>query len=322
MHDASVSISFFRIRDIMFNIFLLVLPIFLVLFLGNVMMRLTLMTPDFTTVANRLIYNVCLPVLLFYKIAESRFDEVFSLKLIVIMAVAVGIMFIISFPVSYLLRFPKTSAGTFAMLNFRANYAYMGLPVSYYAFGDQGLAVGSIFMAFIVPYVNMLSVVALNLSGTQRFDRMVFLKNTLFNPLAVACFLGILFSLFSVPLPRFFLRTLEIISGVTLPLALFAIGATTNMDRLRGSIRMVSVSTIMKLAVLPMLAFIIVKLTGIPITLPEKVMIVMLASPSATVNYVLASVLDGDTDVAAGSIVASTLLSIVSFVLWIHHLSI
>lgn len=306
----------------MLNIFLLVLPIFLVLLLGNMLMRLKLMTPDFTTVANRLIYNVCLPVLLFYKIAESRFDEVFSLKLIVIMAVAVGIMFIISFPVSYVLRFPKTSAGTFAMLNFRANYAYMGLPVSYYAFGDQGLAVGSIFMAFIVPYVNMLSVVALNLSGTQRFDRMIFLKNTLLNPLAVACFLGIVFSVFAVPLPRFLLRTLEIISGVTLPLALFAIGATTNMDRLRGSIRMVSASTIMKLAVLPMLAFVIVRLTGTPITLPEKVMIVMLAAPSATVNYVLASVLDGDTDVAAGSIVASTLLSIVSFVLWIHHLSI
>jgi malate permease and related proteins len=306
----------------MLKIFLLVLPIFLVLVLGNLLMRLKLMTGEFIMVASRLIFNVCLPVLLFYKISQSKFDEVYSLKLILIMGAAVSIMFIMSFAVAYALRLPKKSAGTFAMNNFRANYAYMGLPVCLYAYGQQGLAIASIFMAFVVPYVNMLSVLALSISEAKAFDRKLFIRNTLLNPIAVSCFLGIGFSLFSIPLPPFISTTLDIISGITLPLSLFSIGATTNMALLRGSISTVSISTALKLIGLPLLALLFLIFTKTPIGLPEKVMIIMLAAPCATVNYILASVMDGDTDIASGTIVASTLLSILSFVGWLHYLSI
>jgi malate permease and related proteins len=306
----------------MLKIFLLVLPIFLVLLLGNLLMRLKLMTTDFIMVASRLIFNVCLPVLLFFKISQSKFDEVYSLKLILIMGAAVTIMFALSFAVAYALRLPKGSAGTFAMNNFRANYAYMGLPVCFYAYGEQGLAIASIFMAFIVPYVNMLSVLALSISESKAFDRKLFLRNTLLNPIAVSCLLGIGFSLFPIPLPQVISTTLDIISGITLPLSLFSIGATTNMALLRGSISTVSISTTMKLAGLPLIALLFLKFTGAPISLPEKVMIIMLSAPCATVNYILASVMDGDTDIAAGTIVASTLLSILSFVGWLHYLSV
>jgi predicted permease len=51
-------------------------------------------------------------------------------------------------------------------------------------------------------------------------------------------------------------------------------------------------------------------------------MLIMLAAPCATVNYVLASVMEGDTDIAAGTIVATTSLSIFSFVGWLHYLSV
>lgn len=305
----------------MLKIFLLVLPIFIVLLIGNLLMRLKLMTMDFITVASRLIFNVCLPVLLFSKISQSRFDEVYSLNLILIMGAAVSAMFVLSFPAAWAIRLPKRSAGTFAMNNFRANYAYMGLPVCLYAYGEQGLALASIFMAFIVPYVNMLSVLALSISGSKGSGRKLFLKNTLLNPIAVSCLIGIVFSLFSIPLPPVISTTLEIISGITLPLALFSIGATTQMPLLRGSFRIVTVSTAMKLFGLPLLALLFLKFTGTPIRLPEKVMIIMLSAPCATVNYVLASVMDGDTDIASGTIVTSTLLSILSFVAWLHYLS-
>lgn len=305
----------------MLKIFLLVLPIFLVLLTGNLLMRLNLMTADFISVASRLIFNVCLPVLLFYKISASRFDEVYSPMLILTMGAAITLMFALSFAAAYLLRLPKRSAGTFAMNNFRANYAYMGLPVCFYAYGEQGLAIASIFMAFIVPYVNMLSVLALSLSAAKAFDRNLFLKNTLLNPIAVSCLIGIGFSVFSIPVPAVIATTLDIISGITLPLSLFAIGATTNMALLRGSIGTVAISTALKLIGLPLLALLFLKAAGTPVTLPDKVMIIMLSAPCATINYVLASVMEGDTDIASGTIVASTLLSILSFVGWLHYLS-
>jgi predicted permease len=216
-------------KGVMLNIFFLVLPIFLILILGNLLIRFSLITADFISVSNRLVFYLCLPVLLFYQISTSQFNEVFSLRLILIMAAAVSVMFVLSFVLAFLLRYPRAGAGTFAMNNFRANYAYMGLPVCLSAYGDHGLAIGSIYMAFIVPYVNMLSVLSLAISGSMKFDLKLFLKNTLLNPIALSCLAGILFSIYSVPLPPFISKTLEIISGVTLPLALFAIGAGTNL---------------------------------------------------------------------------------------------
>jgi predicted permease len=306
----------------MFDIFLLVLPIFLVMFLGNALLRMKLINEPFINTANKLIFNVCLPVLLFFKISQSAFSDVFNPQLLLIMLTAVGIMFPASFLVGGITRTSKRSVGTFAMNNFRANYAYMGLPVSYYAFGEPGLAIGSILMAFIVPYVNVLSVAALSLTGGGGFDKRTFLKNTLLNPLAIACVLGILFSVFQIPVVDFLYRTMEIISGVTLPLALFAIGATLSRDRIRGSMPIITTSIIMKLVLLPLIAYGIFRIFGIPVGLPEKVLIVMLSAPSATVNYVLASVMGGDSDLAAGTIVLGTTVSIFSFVFWLHTLGV
>jgi predicted permease len=277
---------------------------------------------DLHPTANKLIFNVCLPVLLFFKISQSAFSDVFNLQLLLVMLTTVGIMFPASFLVGGVTRTPKRSVGTFAMNNFRANYAYMGLPVSYYAFGEPGLAIGSILMAFIVPYVNVLSVTALSLTGGSGFDKRTFLKNTLLNPLAIACVLGILFSVFQIPVADFLSRTMEIISGVTLPLALFAIGATLSRDRIRGSMPIITTSIVMKLVLLPLIAYGIFRIFGIPVGLPEKVLIVMLSAPSATVNYVLASVMGGDSDLAAGTIVLGTTVSIFSFVFWLHTLGV
>jgi len=48
----------------------------------------------------------------------------------------------------------------------------------------------------------------------------------------------------------------------------------------------------------------------------------MLSAPTATVNYVLASQMQGDTDMAGSSIVLTTLLSIFTFSLWLFVLGV
>jgi hypothetical protein len=46
----------------------------------------------------------------------------------------------------------------------------------------------------------------------------------------------------------------------------------------------------------------------------------MLSSPAATVNYILASEMGGDKDLASSVIILSSALSIFSFVFWISIL--
>jgi len=191
--------------------------------------------------------------------------------------------------------------------------------VSYYAFGDSGLLYASVFMAFLVPLVNLLSVVSLGIfSGRSSVS--VFIKNTLLNPLAVACFFGLAASYSNIVFPQFVNRTLIIVSGVTLPLALFCIGGSLSLRQLKGNILIIFLSSGFKLLIMPSLVLILLSLFKQPIDTMAKVLVVMAASPSATVNYILASTMGGDVDSTSGTIVTTTLLSIFTYVFWLSLL--
>jgi predicted permease len=299
----------------MIQIVQIVLPIFIVLFLGWFIKQIKLIDDDFIKTANKLIFNVCLPVLLYYKISAADFRAVISVSHLAIMTVAILVTFVVGFALAIVMR--SNAAGTFSMNSFRANYAYMGLPVSAYAYGDQGLVISSVLMAFIVPMVNFMSVVSLSISMKEGRSLKPFLKNTFLNPLAIACVLGIITSLLGVSFPVFIDRSLAIISGVTLPLALFSVGGSMSRERLKGDMPPAMVSSFAKLLIMPAVAFFILKAFNIDFDITSKTLIIMLSAPTATVNYVLAAEMKGDTALTGSTIVISTLLSIFTFSFWL-----
>ncbi len=303
----------------MLTILFIVLPIFLVIFLGKALQLVGIINSSFIKTANRLIFNVCLPILLFHKISSANIHHVLNVRILLIMAATIVSMFVISFAVAKTPIIPQRSGGSFMMNNFRANYAYLGLPVSYYAFGDPGLLHASILMAFMVPLVNLLSVLSLGLFSGRR-STAAFIKNTLFSPLAIACIAGLAVSYAEIVFPEFITRTLDIISGVTLPLALFCIGASLAIRQIKGNLFVIFLSTGFKLLLMPAVAIVLLWFFEQPVNTLTKVLVVMVASPTATVNFVLAATMGGDTDSTSGTIVISTLLSIFSYVFWLTYL--
>jgi hypothetical protein len=294
------------------------MPIFIVILIGNMLLRSKLIDHAFINSSNKLVMNVFLPALLFYEITKSNFNEVFSYKHVIITLGAILIMFLISFPLGNLLKLSKATNRTFISNNFRANCTFIGLPVAFYAFGAQGLAIASIYLAFMVPLNNILGIMVYNTGGFKIADIKAMIRSTFFNPLIIACFLGIIFAMLDISLPAFINKTFSILSGVALPLALIGIGVNINIDHINGNKTIIAISSIMKLVFLPLIAFVIFKLFGIEnFGLLERVAIILLASPSAQVNYIFASAMDGDPDLASGGIIFSTILSALSLVAWI-----
>ena len=206
---------------------------------------------------------------------------------------------------------------------FHANLGYVGLAVAYYYLGQEGLARASIIAGFIMILQNILAVVALQTYGEQarRAPR----------PVAAWC------SRFSAtrsswpPRPGFFSpsrarllpqvvdRTLQIISSLALPMALLLIGATLSLEMLRrGFWRPCRWSACLKLVLLPAH-----RIRAVPFSwnfpagtyLPA---LILLASPTATLTYVMAEEMSGDPQFAVAAISASTLLSAVSYSIWLH----
>lgn len=293
----------------------IVLPVFSVIALGWLLRRIGLIDGLFLKQTNRLVYYVCLPLLLFYKIGSADFFANFNGRLIVGSILAITITFIASYLYSVNRGYPNNARGVFSQGAFRGNLAYMGLAITLNAYGEAGLTKAGILMGFVVPFLNLYAIFALlwphRGDGEQR-GTSFWLRQIILNPLIIASFLGIIWSFLDLPLPLVFERSLGIATGMTLPLALLAIGGGFSVERLRGDLAKAALASGIKTIWLPILA------AGLLISLGVGGMdlgigILIAGTPAATANYIMADQLKGDAELAGTIVMLSTLVSAVTY---------
>ncbi|WP_277053128.1 AEC family transporter [Zestomonas thermotolerans] len=98
------------------------------------------------------------------------------------------------------------------------NSGNMGLPMSLYAFGEQGLALAVAF--FLVLSVGHFSL-GLVLSGAERSPRKL-----LTHPILISLALALPLVYFDLQLPRWLSNTIGLLGGMTIPLMLITLGVS------------------------------------------------------------------------------------------------
>lgn len=294
---------------------LIVLPIFLVIALGYLLRRLGLLDQNFLFQTNRLVFFIFLPLLLFYKISQADFSTYFNGPLVIGSALVIVLGFTISYGYAALRRYPPATHGSFCQGCFRGNLAYVGLAICLNAYGEEGLTRAGILMGFLVPVLNLFAVLALTLpnpgdKNTQ--GKPVWFNQLLLNPLIIASFIGLIWSYFNLPLPAVLDRSLQIITGLTLPLALIAIGGSFSLERLKGDLRPTILASAVKLFLLPLLATLLLTILGVR-GIDLAIGILLAATPAATANYIMAHQLSSDSELAGSIVMLSTLGSAVSY---------
>ncbi|KUJ96369.1 MAG: malate permease [Desulfonauticus sp.] len=294
-----------------------VLPVFLLIFLGYGLKKVGLISETFLQEGNKVIYYVFLPLLIFYKIALADFKTSFNPYLVLASYLALILCFLA------FMHIPNKSPalkGTFVMSSLRGNLAYIGLSVIYQAYGDKGLLIGSVLMGFLAPLLNLISVLAFAFrKDIQVSIKHIIVKEILLNPLILASFLGIAFSLWEIKLPILIDRTIALSSGLTLPLALISIGGTFTFEKIKGNLKILVLSTGCKLFFLPLLTYLCLLLFPIE-PLEKAVALILAATPTAIATYVMAQELKGDLHLARSLVMLTTLLSIFSFTLYLFLL--
>ncbi len=293
----------------------IVLPVFSVIALGWLLRQWGLIDAPFLKQTNRLVYYVCLPLLLFYKIGTADFFANFNGRLIFGSIAAVTITFAASYFYTVIRNYPNETRGVFSQGCFRGNIAYMGLAITLNAYGEAGLTKAGILMGFLVPFLNLYAIFALlwpHRSDGEHRSASFWLRQIILNPLILASFLGILWSFLNLPMPLVFERSLKIASGMTLPLALLAIGGGFSLERLRGDLVKASLVSGIKTVWMPILAAIL--LIGLGVRGMDLGIGVLIAgTPAATANYIMADQLKGDAELAGTIVMLSTLLSAVTY---------
>ena len=298
-----------------------IIPIFLVIFVGWFARKKQFLPDGFLGPANRLVYYLAIPAMIFRAISRASFREEFNIHVLLITLLCVLVVFLIVWVLTTLTGMARQLRGTFIQSTFHGNLGYIGLAVVFYYLGDSGLARGSIFAGFIMILQNILAVVTLQLHS-DRTDKKggaasENVRRIVGHPVILSALGGILFSLSGMPLPVIADRSLAILSGMALPLALLLIGASLSFELIKARIKNILSASLFKLVVMPGLGVFLFKLFSIPASdyLPA---FILLASPTATLTYVMAKEMKGDSDFAVAAISGCTLLSAVSFAIWLN----
>ena len=105
----------------------LVLPIFLVIFIGIVLRYLNIITLEYNKISSKIIFNIALPLFLFKKIRENNYTFEGSAGFILFAVVSTIIFFVLMWIVASLFKLSDEVRGVFIQGAFRGNYAIVGL---------------------------------------------------------------------------------------------------------------------------------------------------------------------------------------------------
>ncbi len=300
-----------------------VFPVFLVIAIGAGARRYRFLGESFIDTANSLVYYLLLPVLLFHSIGTSNFREAFSAPLVIGGYAATAATFLLAVLLSRRLGITPAEQGSFVQGTFRANLAYVGLPIVLNAVGGGGLRKAGILLGFMVPLLNGLSIVALvtpHGGGRDRGREAIrILKQIVTNPIIVSSFLGVAWSLLKLPLPGLVEKTLAILSSATLPLSLLCLGGSFSFERARSGFRLAAIASGMKVVLLTAMGLAVYRALGVSGD-DLRVGAIMLGCPTAVVTYVMASQLKGDPDLSGTIVIVSTAVSAFTITGWLFVL--
>ena len=301
------------------NIVSTIVPVFVIIFLGLYAKLRGFFSPDFLSQANRLVYYIAIPAMIFSSIAKASLKTEVHLSVILITFFALIAVAAAAFGLARVLNMPRPSKGSFIHCAFHGNLGYIAFAVAFYYLGNPGFVKTAIISGFVMILQNVMAVFVLQFhseknEGSPKLKDT--LKKTMANPVILSALAGILFSFFSIPLPEILDRSLDILKGMALPLALLIIGASLSFESLKPRLRNVGIATFLKLILTPAIGFFLFRIFSIQ---PEHYLpgLIVLASPTATLTYIMAKEIGGDPDFAVAAISICTLLSSVTYGFWL-----
>ncbi len=287
-------------------------PVFVIVFLGYLLKKRGQINSEFVNVASGLVFNICLPILIFIAMLQNQVDLSLQIPLALYCLFAAAFCFIL-FWWGSAYHVAPADRGVVVQGAFRSNLGIIGLALCGKAFGQEGLVVGAVILAVVVPIFNVLSVYALNrsLATKQSFSLLKTVKDVIKNPLIIAILLGVAFTQAGIGLPKVMYDAGAYLAAMTLPLALICIGGTLSLRELTFNSRLSSMAVFAKLIVVPLIAVLPAYYLGFS-SIELGCILLMFASPTATASFVMVRSLGGNYALASNIIVLSTLLSVIS----------
>lgn len=311
-----------------------VMPIVLLIVLGYLLRQKGVLTDQFLSVGNKLVFSVCLPVMMFVNvygiasISDVRWD------ICLYSVAAVTLLFLLGIVLALAVTPVPERRGVLLQCSFRSNFAIIGMPLAATLGGEAGAAVAAVLSAVTVPVFNVLAVIALSAfrreNGRPVSGRKLLLdvvRNPLIDGVAlgvaallirqwqVAQFGSVVFSL-QRDLPWLYSAAKDL-KSIASPLALLLLGGQFRFSAVKALWKEVAAGTVCRTVVAPLLGVGGAVLLGswgvVQCGAAEyPALIALFGSPVAVSSAIMAREMHNDEQLATQLVVWTSIVSIVT----------
>ena len=287
----------------------LLAPDFSLILLGFLLCRYTALNRAVWEQAEKLVFFVFFPVLLFHSIVKSPLDLSATSGLIMggltLAASGIALTYVLPYLPWLGARLDRREHAACAQIGFRFN-SFIALAMAERLAGPEGLLLIAVLIGVCVPIFNMAAIWPMARHSQTNFGR-----ELLRNPFIIATVSGLLANLLGFHIPNWLEPSVSRIGAGSLALGLMAAGASMRLGSMKEAKALSVAVLLIKHMLLPLVALFLSHALGLS-KAQTLVLLAFSALPTAPTAYVLAARMGYNGPLVAGLVTLSTLLGLLS----------
>ena len=296
------------------------LPIFLLIILGKVLKTTKIINDEFTKTADRYVFRIALPALLFSDLTENNVGSSFDGKYVLFCFSVTIFSIAVLWGLTEKFMKNEEQKGAFIQGSYRSSAAILGLAFINNMYDSVGMA--PLMIIGCVPLYNIFAVIILTLKGDnggKKPNMKETFINVMKNPILLSILIALPFALLNLHFPSFVNKAIGSVANTATPLALISIGASFEGKKALKKMKPTLLASFIKLILLAGLFLPLAVFFGYR-SQELMALLVMLGSPTTVSSYIMAKNTGNDGILTSSIIVLTTLLSSLTLTLWIFVL--
>lgn len=296
------------------------LPIFLLIILGKVLKTTKIINDEFTKTADRYVFRIALPALLFLDLTENNVGSAFDGKYVLFCFSVTIFSIAVLWGLTEKFMKNEEQKGAFIQGSYRSSAAILGLAFINNMYDSVGMA--PLMIIGCVPLYNIFAVIILTLKGDnggKKPNMKETFINVMKNPILLSILIALPFALLNLHFPSFVNKAIGSVANTATPLALISIGASFEGKKALKKMKPTLLASFIKLILLVGLFLPLAVFFGYR-NQELMALLVMLGSPTTVSSYIMAKNTGNDGILTSSIIVLTTLLSSLTLTLWIFVL--
>ena len=299
--------------------FNVVFPIFLIMMLGVILKRKSMVDEKSLNVMNSLIFRLFMPTLLFFNIYNMGDLSTLSFDNLKLLAYAFISILIVLF-LAWLIYMPnvkdRKKLSVLIQGVYRGNFVLFGLAIADSLYGKESLGTVSLLTAIVIPTFNVIAVILLEYYSGREISKLKLLKQVFKNPLIIATLTAIVFLVLKISIPKPVYKAIGDISKIATPLAFLVLGAGLKFGNILKNLKYLISVNILRLIGNPLITIGVGKLIGFQ-GIELVALLSMSACPTAVASYTMAKEMNADGDLAGEIVATTSILSIFTIFCWV-----